>query len=149
MDTGKNDVSVGVTDSMSSFKSQFQTLPANDLLNLLTELLRKHAETYYQVAMPGDFLQSSLKSMQHLQSFSKVNVLHELAKGLGTLLPHSSETLFPISRMPFGMLQYMVTFFNCKPGQNVRTVMMTCILCVCKIPILYPIRLATLCTIVY
>ena len=73
--------------------------------------------------MPEDFLLASLKSMQHLESFGKVNVLHELAKGLGTLCPHSSEPLFPISRMPFGMLQFMVTFFNCKPGQNVRMIL--------------------------
>ena len=129
MDTGENFSNIDVTDLMSSFKSQFETLTSSDQLNLLAELLSKHAETYYQVTLPGDFLQSSLNSMQRLQSFGKVNVLHELAKGLGTLRPDSSEPLFPISRMPFGMLQYMVTFFNCKPGQNVRTILYTYILC--------------------
>ena len=121
MDTGENILNVDVTDSMSCFKAQFQALTPNDQLNTMSELLCKHAATYYEVTMPEDFLLLSLKSMQHLESFGKVNVLHELAKGLGTSRPHSSEPLFPISRMPFGMLQFMVTFFNCKPGQNVRT----------------------------
>lgn len=131
MDTGENDVDVSVTDLMSPLKLQFETLTASDQLGLLIELLSKHFETYYQVTLPDDFLQLSLKSMQQLQSFGKVNVLHELAKGLGTLRPHSSESLFPVSRMPFGLLQHTVTFFICKPGQSVRTVVIYSMLCLC------------------
>lgn len=99
MDTGEDALNIAVTDLMSSFKCQFHSLPPTEQLNLLTELLCKHAKAYYGVPIPDDFLLSSLKSMQHLQTFGKVNVLHELAKGLGTLRPHSSEPLFPIPRM--------------------------------------------------
>ena len=58
MDTGENVSNRDVTDLMSSFKSQFETLTSSDQLKLLAELLSKHAETYYQVALLGDFLQS-------------------------------------------------------------------------------------------
>ena len=46
--------------------------------------------------------------------------VYELAKGLGTMCDNNSDSLFPVSCMPMGMLQYMVHFFNAKPGQTVR-----------------------------
>lgn len=121
MDTGEGDALLDVSDSMASFKSQFQSLVAEDQLGVLSELLADHATTFYEVTVPDVFLQLSLMSMKHLDSSGKMNVLYELAKGLGTLRPNSSEPVFPMSRMPFGLLQYMVTFFTCKPGQHVST----------------------------
>ena len=53
-----------------------------------------------------------VKAMVNLEAKAKVNVVYELAKGLGTLRPNSMESLFPDSRMPFGLLQYTVSFFT-------------------------------------
>ena len=49
-----------------------------------------------------------------------MNVLYELAQGLGTMRPDQSDTCFPMTRMPFGMVEYMTTFFNSTPESNVR-----------------------------
>lgn len=119
MDTGEGDVRLEVFDRFQSFKSKFQVLTSTDQLTLLNELLNEHATAFHKLSMPDDFLHLSLMSMQHLDSFGKVNVLYELAKGLGTLRPNSTEPVFPISRMPFGLLQYIVTFFNSKSGNQV------------------------------
>ena len=123
MDTGEGNTPLEVCDSMASFKPQFQALTAEDQLSMISELLMEHATKFYRVTVPKDFLQSSLMSMQHLDSSGKVNVLYELAKGLGTLRPDSTEPLFPITRMPFGLMQYMVTFFNSTPGTHVSSVL--------------------------
>ena len=41
-------------------------------------------------------------------------VLYELARGLGMNREDNSDSLFPVQRMPFGLLQYAVGFFNAK-----------------------------------
>ncbi len=72
-----------------------------------------------------------------------MNVLYHLAKGLGTLRPNSNESRFPVSRMPFGLLQYMTTFFTSTNTTHVSGVridlllfnlnLYTCRLCVKKV----------------
>lgn len=42
--------------------------------------------------------------MQHLHSNHKRNVLAGAARAFGVLRPDGSDSLFPTSRMPFGML---------------------------------------------
>ena len=112
--------SIHTEDTMATFKSKFYTLTSNDQLEVLNELLSSHAAMQYNLIIPEDYLQLSLKRMKHLEEVGKSNVLYELAKGLGTMRDDKSGSMFPVSRMPMGMLQYMVHFFNAKPGQTVR-----------------------------
>ena len=110
---------VHTVDSMATFKLYFQTLTAKEQEDVLNELLCSHAAIQYNLVIPEDYLQLSLDGMKHLETVGKANVLYELAKGLGTMRHDNSDSVFPASRMPMGMLQYMVHFFNAKPGQNV------------------------------
>ena len=112
--------SIHTEDTMATFKSKFYTLTSNDQLEVLNELLSSHAAMQYNLIIPENYLQLSLKGMKHLEEVGKINVLYELAKGLGTMRDDKSDSNFPVSRMPMGMLQYMVHFFNAKPGQTVR-----------------------------
>ncbi len=63
MDTGDGVTVLEVQDSMVPFKAQFFALTADDQLTLLSEQLIQHADRFYQVAVPKDYLQSSLNAI--------------------------------------------------------------------------------------
>ena len=77
------------------------------------------ASQHYNLALPADYLQLSLNAMKHLENVGHCNVLFELAKGLGTMRLDGHDSLFPTSRMPMGLLHYMVYFFTNDSGRNV------------------------------
>ena len=62
--------------------------------------------------------------MVQLKDRGRHDVIYGLSKGLGTTRPDKSDSLFPTTRMPMGLLEYniMVQFFNGKPGQHVREI---------------------------
>jgi hypothetical protein len=62
---------------------------------------------------PVDFITLSLQAMVELQSANKPNILYKLAFCIGTKQPGSNTTLFPMYRMPFGLVQYQIDFFSC------------------------------------
>ena len=108
---------IQVTDT---FLQRFGSLGCEDQMRLLRKLLSHHCSTHHELQVPDDFLPLSIDAMKNLQSHGKVNVLYSLARGLGLMRPDYSDSCFPVTRMPFGMLEYMVSFFNSNPGANVR-----------------------------
>lgn len=80
--------------------------------------------------------------MKHLES---TNVLYELAKGLGTMHPDGSDSYFPTSRMPMGLLQYMVNFFNAKPGHTHVYVLIYSLGCCVQVTIVNGYRVCIFC----
>ena len=112
---------IAVVDTMETLVGRFNKLSTEEQLSLMNEMFCSHASTYYQMKLPNDFLTLSLKGMKHLSETKRMNVLYELARGLGIMRPDGTDSLFPTSRMPMGMLQFMVGFFNASPGRNVST----------------------------
>ena len=107
-------------DRLQSFKGLVTSLPASDQLKLLSDLFCEYTSTFYELMVDEGFLQLSLMAMKYLESHSKENVLYHLAKGLGTPCPHSNEPRLPVSKMPFGLLEYTVTFFSSTSRNLVR-----------------------------
>ena len=66
-----------------------------------------------------DYIQHSIAGMEHLHTNHKQNVLAGAARAFGVLRPDGSDSLFPTSRMPFGMLDYMISFFNASSRNEV------------------------------
>lgn len=54
-------------------------------ITFVNELLVSHASIHYNLVLPTNYLQLSLRAMKHLESVGRCNVLFELAKGLGTM----------------------------------------------------------------
>ena len=100
-----------MVDRFKSLSESFETLSVSNQLELLTDLLKRHVLNH-NLHIPDDFLELTVKAMVNLEAKAKVNVIYELAKGLGTSRPNSKESLFPVSRMPFGLLQYIASFFT-------------------------------------
>ncbi len=110
-------IAIQVTDP---FLERFNCLSCDGQVKVLRDFLHHHCSSHYDdLQVPGDFLQLSLAAMKNLQKNQKPNVLHSLAKGLGLMRADCSDSYFPMRRMPFGLLEYIVSFFTSNPGANV------------------------------
>ncbi len=49
--------------------------------------------------------------MSKLKAGNRSNVLYNLAKGVGTNRMDESESIFPVTRMPMGLVEYTTNFF--------------------------------------
>lgn len=65
----------------------------------------------FGVEVPTDFLVLSAKAMVHLQRAKRSNVLYNIARGCGELRSDQSDSRFPTTRMPMGLLEYMAAFY--------------------------------------
>ena len=103
---------VETLDTHESIVDRIQTFPASQQLELLSRLFQSLALQQHGLYVPSDYLTLSLQGMQHLISCGRENVLYNLAQGLGTVREDASDSRFPAQRMPMGLLQYMVDFYN-------------------------------------
>lgn len=69
--------------------------------------------------VPDDFLVYCSQAFQQLSEVQRSNVLYSLAKGIGTMRTGRSESLFPVTRMPMGLLEFMVNFFVANDSRSV------------------------------
>ncbi len=61
---------------------------------------------------PPDFLELVILGMKRLHSNGRSNVIYLLAKAIGTMRPQGTDSLLPNSRMPMGLLEYVVNFYT-------------------------------------
>ena len=66
------------------------------------------------------FIEFAVNGMDHLKECGRSNVIYLLAKSLGTMRPDGSDSLLPAKRMPMGLIEYCVNFFNAKAVQQVH-----------------------------
>jgi len=78
------------------------------LSNLLCELLSNE----YSAQVPSDFLKVAAEGMKHLHNCNRSNVIYLIARALGTARDDQSDSLLPAKRMPMGLIEHTVNFFN-------------------------------------
>ena len=86
----------------------------------------------------SNFIQFAVNGMNQC---SRSNVIYLLGKSLGTQRLDGSDSLLPAKRMPMGLIEYCVNFFNAKTAQQVS---LNCVALVlfCYLPAgILPIRL--------
>ena len=49
--------------------------------------------------------------MVRLKKGQQSNVIYNLARGVGTECPDQTDSRFPVSRMPLGLVEYVTDFF--------------------------------------
>ena len=113
---------VVVIDTMKELTIALDRLPSDQQLMCLSEMFSKLAESHAGLSIPNNYLEVSLKVMKRLKESKHVNLQYELAKGLGIMRPDGSDAIFPTERIPMGLLQYMVLFFNSGAGQQINCV---------------------------
>ena len=71
------------------------------------------------ISVPADFLIIALQAMANLQKSGRSNVLYRLARGLSSMRRDGRGSKFPTNRMPMGLLEYMVGFFDSQTSSQV------------------------------
>ena len=104
------------------FAESIDKLPLDEQLDLISDCFSTHISRYYGLSVPKDFVKLSLCAMRRLKDVGKLNVIYGLAMGIGTERPDGSDSCFTTTRMPFGLIQYMVQFFITEPGHQVSVV---------------------------
>ncbi|XP_035665314.1 uncharacterized protein LOC118408603 [Branchiostoma floridae] len=70
---------------------------------------------------PTDFFSRSLDAMTTLQDSNKPNLMYILARFLTEKRPGTSIPLLQLDRMPFGMIQYQLQFYNATNVHQINT----------------------------
>ena len=103
-----------------SIMDSFRLLSSDEQLTLLCDMFSHTATSMFGLSVPSDFLALALKGMRNLSAAGRSDVIYGVCKGLGNFCPDNPhETYFPISRMPMGLLEYMVNFFTSEHGNTV------------------------------
>lgn len=50
--------------------------------------------------------------MQYLRESNRSNILYGLACGIGKKRVDGSDSVFPVTRMPMGLVEYIINFFS-------------------------------------
>ena len=87
-------------------------MPPNDQLQLLSNLFKEYCNSHRGVQFPADFLLLTLAAMEYLKKANRSNIVYQLSKAVGTQRPDESDTLLPCRRMPMGLIEHCVSFFN-------------------------------------
>ena len=62
---------------------------------------------------PANFAELAMHAMKRLQDNGKNNLIYKFAlQCIASNRPGSNDSLFPINRMPFGMVEYQIEFFS-------------------------------------
>lgn len=87
-------------------------LPEKDQLNTISEIFCYFAEAKHGVYIRSDFLQFVVNASEHLLQCGRSNVVYGVAKAIGRRRSDGSDSRFPAKRMPMGLLEHMVNFYN-------------------------------------
>ena len=81
-------------------------------LQIMADWFSKFASSNYGVHINPDFLQLSLSASCYLKQCKWENVVYGVAKAVGRMRPDDSDSRLPAKRMPMGLLEHMLNFFN-------------------------------------
>ena len=74
---------------------------------MFSELARRQG-----IESTSSFIQLSLIAMKKLKAAGKHNLVFLFPRSIALCRPNSEDALMPINRMPFGLIEYQIQFFN-------------------------------------
>ena len=81
------------------------------LPSVRTELIKHITEWHFKMPLQ-DFIPLSVMAIEHLKRCGRSNVLYGLAKALGHMRKDGSDSRLPAKRMPMGLIEHIVNFYN-------------------------------------
>ena len=84
------------------------------------EVLSRLFNDIGKVVVPSDFLKLTRDAVYNLKKQGRSNLVYQLARCLGTNRDDGTDTLLPVKRMPTGLIEYIVGFFNAENLQQVQ-----------------------------
>ena len=61
---------------------------------------------------PANFAELAVQAMKHLQEKGKSNLMYKFPMCIATNRPGSNDSLFPLDRMPLGLVEHQIEFFS-------------------------------------
>ena len=107
-----------------AFKKLTTLLDNDELENLLNKLFLHLALSHNITSNPGNFCSLSIKAMELLKKNNKNNLVYKFALALCKTKPDTDEPVFPMDRMPFGLVEYQIEFFSCTHIRQVNAVVL-------------------------
>ena len=104
----------------SSLFKLASVLEKADLKQLLNKLFVHLALAHDITSNLGNFCSFSLQAMELLKKNHKSNLLYKFAFAMCQTNPVTGEPVFPMDRMPFGLVEYQIEFFSCTNVNQVR-----------------------------
>ena len=92
-----------------------------DVCKVANALFLKLANARGIMTNPGDFVSLSLCAMKVLQDHHKANLVYKFTYCLANKRSGTEEPIFPLDRMPFGLVAYQIEFFACTNIMQVST----------------------------
>ena len=89
-----------------------ETLPLEQKFTVLSQLFCKAMQEKHNIKVPSDFLELAAAGMVHLLDCNRANVIYLLARALGSMRADESDSLLPAKRMPMGLIEHTINFFN-------------------------------------
>ena len=89
-------------------------------LSEMSAVFSSLCHVYFGLDVPKDFVVLSAKAMIRLHEVKRSNVLYDIAKGCGEMRPDKSDSRFPTTQMPMGLLEYMAGFFTAEAMRKVQ-----------------------------
>lgn len=88
-------------------------LPEEQQYHMATKAVQVLAARSHPSAhVPDDFIKLCLRSMERLKQLGKHNIVYGLVHGLGVMREDGSDSRLPALRMPMGMLEYIISFYQ-------------------------------------
>lgn len=103
-------------------ENNFKKIPETEKSSILDSMFKTVCKESNMKQQPNTFVTLSIQSMTTLEKKGKPNLLFDLAKCLGTTRPNSDETLLPMNRMPFGLIQHQLQFFSATDVRQVTVI---------------------------
>ena len=83
------------------------------------ELIKFANSTFLELAVknginsnPANFAELAVQAMKHLQEKGKSNLMYKFPMCIATNRPGSNDSLFPLDRMPLGLVEHQIEFFS-------------------------------------
>ena len=119
-------INIEVINTLEQVLQQLLIIEPQKQLHVLKELFSNYASKF-NVSVPGDFIDHSIKGMKNLKDARRSNIIYAMARGFGTQRHSGDDTLFPTMQtscvLAGGVLCQLLQCQSSWWGENVLTCM--------------------------
>ena len=106
----QTDDTPSIIDSMLSLMMALPEEEKYVVVNRMVQVLA--ARVNPAASVPDDFIKLSLRAMERLKLLGRENTIYGLVRGLGIMREDGSDSRLPAMKMPMGLLEYVVSFYQ-------------------------------------
>lgn len=106
----QTDDALATFDNMVSLMTALPEEQQYFVVNKMVQVLAARSNPAACIA--DDFVKLSLRAMERLKQSGRENTVYGLVRGLGIMREDGSDSRLPVHRMPMGLLEYVISFYQ-------------------------------------